>query len=423
MQNKKRLFASLRDRIFPRRNRKITQRFALLSTGESFSFAQGRDLLQSDIVASAVKPYASLIGKLELKHLRGEEEMPDANIKFLITDSPNEMETMQKLIEKAIIERMIEGNSYIHIKREHGEVESLYFLKPESVELREQEKQLFLDFSFADGTNQTIAYRNIIHLRNEAGNEFFGASPAPRLKQIMGVLDATDGGVIAAIKNSFIVRYIVKIVGSARPEDVERITKNVQEQFLSEDFGGVVGTDDKYEIEPVTTNQKIYMPEHEVHNKMTKRVQNFFNVNEKIISGEYTEDEYQAWYELYVEPIVKELCQEFTRKIFSRRERGHANKIVVGTNVGFASLKTKLQMVTLFDRSVLSANEFREELGRAPLKKDFYISRLDTAVFDVMEDGSLVYRARTLEESSDLNKTNVNRSNEDGKGGEEVEED
>ena len=60
-------------------------------------------------------------------------------------------------------------------------------------------------------------------------------------------------------------------------------------------------------------------------------VYRYFGVNEKIISGDYNEDQWNAFYESTIEPIAVQLSLEFTSKLFTNRAR-HGNEIVFEAN-------------------------------------------------------------------------------------------
>jgi len=78
------------------------------------------------------------------------------------------------------------------------------------------------------------------------------------------------------------------------------------------------------------------------------------------------------------------LSGEYTRKLFSRRERGFGNKIIFeSSNLNFASMETKLKLVQYIDRGVLSPNELRKILNLEPIPDgDTYVRRLDTRPVD-----------------------------------------
>ena len=58
-----------------------------------------------------------------------------------------------------------------------------------------------------------------------------------------------------------------------------------------------------------------------------ERLYAFFNTNEKIVHSNYTEDEWNSYFEAVIEPVAIQLGEEYSRKLFTRRERGFGNGI------------------------------------------------------------------------------------------------
>jgi len=83
-----------------------------------------------------------------------------------------------------------------------------------------------------------------------------------------------------------------------------------------------------------------------------------------------------------------QLSGEYTRKIFSKRERGFGNSIIFeSSNLTFASMETKLKLVAFVDRGILNPNEVREILNLVPIEGgDVYIRRLDTVPIEEVEE-------------------------------------
>ncbi|WP_154695457.1 phage portal protein, partial [Clostridium botulinum] len=92
--------------------------------------------------------------------------------------------------------------------------------------------------------------------------------------------------------------------------------------------------------------------------------------------------EWNAYYESEIEPLAMQLSNEYTRKIFTRRERGFGNKIVfTANNLQYASMSTKLELRSMVDRGAMTPNEWREVLNLPPVKDgDKIVRRLDTEV-------------------------------------------
>lgn len=78
--------------------------------------------------------------------------------------------------------------------------------------------------------------------------------------------------------------------------------------------------------------------------------------------------------------MAGQMAGEYTRKLFSRRERGHGNKIYFDAgNLHCASLSTKLALQAMVDRGALTPNEWRATLNLSPVPDgDKPLRRLDT---------------------------------------------
>ena len=112
-----------------------------------------------------------------------------------------------------------------------------------------------------------------------------------------------------------------------------------------------------------------------------ERVYRYFGVSEKIINSTYSESEYDAFYESRIEPFLVALSLEFTYKIFTDRQIGFENEVWYESNrLQYASAKTKISMVQLVDRGLMTPNEYRALFNMAPYEGgDEFVLRLDTA--------------------------------------------
>ena len=75
------------------------------------------------------------------------------------------------------------------------------------------------------------------------------------------------------------------------------------------------------------------------------------------------------------------MSDEFTRKLFTPRERQAGHRITFGANsLQYASMTTKLNLLQMVDRGALTPNEWREILNMPPIEGgDTPVRRLDTA--------------------------------------------
>ena len=367
-----------------------TTSYKMITEEASGYYSWNGNLYQSDIVRSAIRPKVRAIGKTVGKHIRngldGMKVNPEPYIRFLL-EEPNPYMTGQMLQEKLIVQLELNNNAFAYIARdENGYPIGIYPIATTFVRaLENKQGELFLEFSLRNGKIVTFRYKDIIHLRKDFNaNDLFGDSPAKALEPLMEIVNTTDQGIVKAIKNSNIIKWLLKFNQSLRPEDIKKQAKDFVDSFLSveSESAGAAATDAKADAQQVDT--KDYVPNALQMDKTTQRIFSFFNTNEKIVQGKYSEDDWIAYYESSIEPDIVQLSNEYTRKLFSRRERGFGNKIIFeSSNLSFASMKTKLGLSKFVELGIFSANEVREILNYAPREGgDEYVRRLDTRPTD-----------------------------------------
>lgn len=375
---------------FKNQSQAATKYKMVVEQGNGF-YAWNGKVYQSDIVRACIRPKVKAIGKLVAKHLRNEYDKatgktnlvvnPEPYMRFLL-EEPNEYMTMQKMLEKVTTQLCLNNNAFILIMRdENGYPTELYPIPASQAEVKYINNEMYIKFYFNNGKTYTFPYSDLIHLRQDFNsNDIFGDSIIQALTPLMEVVTTTDQGIVNAIKNSSVIRWLLKFTSSLRPEDLRKQAQEFSANFLEVQNGtGVAAIDSKVDATQVTPND--YVPNSAQMEKTVQRIYSLFNTNEKIVQSKYTEDEYTAYYEAEIEPIVIELSGEFTRKLFTRKERSYGNKIVfTAFNLATASMQTKLQLVQLFDRGILNANEIREVFNLADIPSgDEYYVRLDTA--------------------------------------------
>ena len=205
----------------------------------------------------------------------------------------------------------------------------------------------------------------------------------------MEIVNTTDQGIVRAIKNSGVIRWLLKYTTPLRPEDLKRNVEEFVNNYLSIESStfGAAGVDAKAEAEQIKPTD--YVPNAAQTDRTTQRIYAFFNTNEKIVHSNYNEDEWISYYEARIEPDAIQMSNEYTRKLFSRRERGFGNKIIFEASaLHYASMKTKLNLLQMVDRGAMTPNEWRAVMNMAPLPGgDEPIRRLDTAPVKPLTEG------------------------------------
>ena len=341
---------------------------------------------------SAIRPYVNAMGKAVPKHIldttdaKGNRVLrvnPEAYIRFLM-EEPNPIMTGQTYREWMAACMKINNHAFALIARdENGFPTNLYPIAC-SMAVAEYDKggHLYIRFYMPNGSNFLFSYQDLIHLRGDpsVGGDFWGGSKAEQLAPLMEQIGTIDKGIVNAIKNGGIIRWLLKFTSGIRPDDLQTKAKEFAEQFLSSDGGfGVAATDSKSEAIQIKPND--YVPNSAQTDRIVERFYAALNTNKKIVTSSFTEDEWNAYYEAQVEPDIIRFGVEHTRKLFSRKKRSHGNYIMLeSANLATASMKTKLELREMVDRGAMTPNEWRAVFNMAPVPGgDKLVRRLDTA--------------------------------------------
>ena len=360
--------------------------------GNGFYSYNGK-LYQSDIVRACIRPKIKAVGKLTAKHIR--ETIladsrrlainPEPYIRFLL-EEPNQYMTGQMLQEKLAAQLALNNNAFAVILRdENGFPNAIFPVSAMQADaVYDVRGNLYLKFYLLNGRVLTFPYDDVIHLRGDFyENDIFGDPIAPAIVPLMEIVTTTDQGIVKAIRNSAVIRWLLMFASSMRPEDITQRAQDFAKSFLDVSNGtGVAAVDAKAEAKQI--DPKDYVPNAAQMDKTTARIYALFNTNQHIVTSNATEDEQSAYFDAEIEPILKQLSGEYTRKLFSRRERGCGNRIVFeATAWDFASTSTKLNLLQMVDRGALTPNEWRRAFNLAPVEGgDKPIRRLDTQPVD-----------------------------------------
>ena len=212
-------------------------------------------------------------------------------MRFLL-EEPNPYMTGQMLQEKLATQLELNNNAFAYINRDaNGYPMEIYPITASFSEaIQNDQGELFIKFTLRTGKTVTFRYTDIIHLRKDFNNnEIFGDSPAEVLTPLMEIVTTTDQGIIKAVKNSNVVKWLLKFTQTLRPEDMKKQTQDFVTNYLSIDSEtvGAAAVDAKVDAQQVTPND--YVPNAAQMDRTIQRIYSFFNVNSKIVQASYGE--------------------------------------------------------------------------------------------------------------------------------------
>ena len=350
--------------------------FKELGTFRAYFPPFGKDIYKSDDVRTCIRALSEHTSKANPR-------CTDKRIERVLQLRPNKFMNGKDFLSKVRNYLEIKNTAFVYINRDNtGRVIEFYPVPYHTFEALEYRDRLYIRFVF-DGEDRSIVipWDDLAVLRKDYVFSEIAGEPNGPLLPTLGVIETMDKGLQNAVKSTANLRGILKSTKAMlKPEDIKTQKDMFVKDYMSlENEGGIASLDSTQDFKEI--NLKPTTASAEEADAYRDRVYRYFGVNEKIIKSNYTESEYDAFYESRIEPFLVALSLELTYKIFTEREIGFGNEVWYESNrLQFASAKTKISMVQLVDRALMTPNEYRALFNLAPYEGgDEFVLRLDTA--------------------------------------------
>jgi len=372
---------------FVNRETNRQMQYAKMLDGSYPVFSQfGQNIYASDVVQMAIDCIATEISKLQPRHIRidneGGQTTPKSDINRLFNFAPNPLMTTRDFLEKIIWLLYMNYNCFIYPAYEvvrdsrgqvHREYTALYPLNPTMVTfLQDAQNKIFVKMDFSGGASFTLAYSDVIHLRKKFSvNEIMGGGAHGQpdnqaLQKVLAINDTVIEGLAKAIKTSLTIRGILKI-NTMLDDEKQRAERKRFEDAVTSSLSGILPMDLKGEYIDLKPDPKII--DKDTIAFIQDKILNWYGVPLKIISGAFNDEEYQAWYEKTLEPIIISLGQAFSKTMFTENALNHGNEIVFyHRDMMYLSTKSKLELIKIAgEQGLLTDDQKLHILGYPPL--------------------------------------------------------
>ena len=361
-------------------------KFAPTMDGYLPIFSQfGTNIYASDVVQQALKCIVKKKKKLNPMHVRyiNNDPVPVKSTVQDVLNDPNDVMTTSEFLEKTVWLLLLNYNAFIvptyytwvdpKTGVEKRYYDSFYPIKPTQVDfIEDATNTLYVKFWFWNGYTSTVPYSDIIHLKyNYSVNEFMGGNimGQPDHQALLETLQLNNDllqGVAKAMKASYAVNGVVKYNTVMDKGKTETALREL-EQKLRNSESGFLPIDLKSEFTPL--EHKIALVDKPTLEFVDSKILRNFGVPLCILTGDYTKEQYEAYYQKTLEPLIVSMGQAFTKKVFTRRERAFGSKIeLYPKDLIFMSMGQKIDMVNLLaPTGAMFENEKRTTFGLMPL--------------------------------------------------------
>lgn len=372
------------DRLFKRQPKNT--KFAPTMNGFAPIYTQfGTNIYASDVVQQALKCIVDEMKKLNPMHVRYINNDPNP-VKGSVQDvleNPNELMTTSEFIEKTTWLLLLNYNAFIiptyytwiddKTGQERRYYESLYPIKPDQVDFIEDANgRLYVKFYFWNGENTTIPYDDVIHLKyNYSVNQYMGGDEfgQPNHKPLLNTLQLNDQllkGVAKAMNASYTINGVVKYNTLLDDGKTETALKEL-ERKLANSESGFLPLDMKAEFTPLERRTQIV--DENTLKFVDEKILRNWGISLPILTGDYDKEQYEAFYQKALEPLIKTFSQGFTKKMFTKREKAFKNRVeFYPEDLIFMTTAQKIELVNMLSPTgAMFENEKRTIFGLMPL--------------------------------------------------------
>ena len=191
----------------------------------------------------------------------------------------------------------------------------------------------------------------------------------PDHKALLETLDLNKQllqGIAKAMNASYAVNGIVKYNTLISSEDTKKAIAEFND-MLRNNKSGFVPVDLKAEIQPF--ERKTQIVDEPTLKFIEEKILRTWGISLAILNGDYTKEQYEAFYQRCLEHRIKAFSQAMTKKLFTAREKAFGNRVeLYPEDMIFMTISQKIEMIGLLSPTGgMFENEKRVAFGMRPL--------------------------------------------------------
>ena len=342
-------------------------KFKMLSGYEPTFTSWRGGLYENELIRSAINARATHISKLKFE-IKGSAK-PALQNKLL--KGPNEFQTWSQFLYRLSTILDIHNTAFIcPIYDKYGEISGVFCPLPARCEIAQYNDKPWLRYEFTFGQKAAIELENTgILTKFQYKSDIFGESNAA-LDPTMELIHIQNQGIEEGVKSAATYRFYAQVNNFSKTNDLAEERKRFSEENFSKDAqgGGLLLFPNTYTNINQVKSEPFVVQADEMK-LIEKNVYQYFMVNEDVLQNKAYGDAWSAFYEGAIEPFAIQFSDVMTRMLFTFREQGAGNMIMLTANrLQYMTNKDKLDVSSqLLDRGIISINDARQIWNLPPV--------------------------------------------------------
>jgi HK97 family phage portal protein len=324
-------------------------------------------------VRTAIDFIARKAAQVEYRHVRQDKRERvevKSDVNRVLTLRANEYESPYDLMYRVVSNLMVTNNAFIlpRFDPDNGRLAGLYVIDgtAEAVFKETASGTPYVEFRYYSRPPVCIEYASLIHLRRHNIKQFGGESNAP-IQTLVQILTLGNNAMANNLQSNGRLTGIITLKTQLNEADLEKYkTRFVTNYMNFDNSSGIAVLDGGKEFKEVNVRADLLNFDQE--KILLEKVYRYFGVNGDLLSGLATETQFNQFIDTCVEPIVRQVEQEFSYKLFTDESLNQGNRIrarMTRAIISPLSSKGVFYHNALVD-GWMTVNEVRDEEGLNP---------------------------------------------------------
>jgi HK97 family phage portal protein len=362
--------------VFGRDRVTVSKIIDLLNRGNPL-ISVSRDLYNIPEVRTAINFVSEKIASIPMYHVRedyeGNRDIVNDSVNYVYTVRTNPKQSPQVYMTHVITRLLLANNVFAFPDWDEstGQLRAKYPLPFTQFEFSRDEDGKTL-ISFPQWNHTTFYYDDIIHYQRFPTLK--GGTPTQATGNYVQIVNTLQAQAVKDSESSQRIAALLQTKTALKGPAMKAKLDEFKELFLNSENStgfGMIGSE--FEVKDLKTDKTPLNKD--ILESIVSYLYNYFDVSKEIINGTASEIQYQQFIER-IKPIVWQIEEEDTYKLFSAREIGRNNKIaseLLDIEIATLQAKTTFFKEMIFG-GVVNRNEVRRRLymKKGPKELDEY---------------------------------------------------
>ncbi len=340
-------------------------------------------------IRTAINFVAEKIASVPFYHIRsdtlGNMTIVNDAVQNVLTIRTNKYQGPQVFWTQMITNYLVANNAFgMPEWNNNGTLDSIYVLPFTMFEFFQDDNGKLI-ITFNGNSAYSFYYDDIIHLQRFPTNK--GGASKQATKNYTTMVGTMQNQAVKDSETSNRIAALLQVKSQLKSSDMKKKLDEFKDTFqTSENTTGLGMIGAEYELLPF--NFKNNPLNVQLLTDITKQLYNYFGPSYEIINGTADELQYEQFVDNKLKPIIYQIQEELTYKLFSSKEIAFYNKIqaeTVDLEISTLSAKTSFYKEMCYG-TIMNRNEIRRRIGmtRGPAELDKFLGNKN---FQTLEPG------------------------------------